>query len=484
MKYEFDMLVIGGGAAGLTAAGMSAVLGAKTALVEARKLGGDCTWFGCIPSKTLLRAATIAHQMRIAGRFGLTPTPVVHDFSRVMDHVHSIRDHIYAHADAPPNFEKLGVEVIPGSAHFLGPHEIEIDANGGSRRLTSRYFVLSTGSSPRMPQFETDHSLPVLTNETIFELDRLPQRLVALGAGPVGVEIAQAFQRLGSSVTVVAHGDGILGRDDRELTAMLMEHLRGEGIQFVLNTEIVRVERGAVHTTTGARVEADALLVAVGRTPNIETLRLDAAAVRTNGKGIVINGRCQSSAKHIYACGDVAGPHLFTHMAEHMAKVAAANAILHVPLKIDERHVTWTTFTDPELAHVGGSEPDIQRSRAAYSVYHFPFAELDRAVTDSETTGMVKVFANRWGRILGVSILGAHAGELIGEYAVAMRNGITLGKLSSTIHPYPTYGLANRRAADQFFMAKLTPGMVRWFQRLFRLHGDIRGITALNGPAR
>ncbi len=479
MKYDFDMLVIGGGAAGLTAAGMSAVLGAKTALVEVRKLGGDCTWYGCIPSKSLLRTASVAHQMRTAGRFGLTPANVEHDFTRVMDRVHSIREHIYAGADAPPNFERLGVEVIPGRARFLGPHAVEIEANSETRRLTSRYFVVATGSSPRMPQLETDGTVPQLTNETIFELDRLPKRLLVLGAGPAGLEMAQAFQRLGSSVIVATHGGGILGRDDPDLAATLMGHLQSEGIRFLFDTEIVRLQAGAAQTASGVRIEADALLAAVGRRPNLESLHLQAAGVQTNDRGIVVNQRCRSSAKHIYACGDIAGRHLFTHMAEHMAKIAVTNAILHIPSRMDERHVTWTTFTDPELARVGAIEAEMKRNGTACSVYRFPFSQLDRAITDSETTGMVKVLATRWGRILGVSILGAHAGEMIGEYALAMRNGVTLGKMSSTIHPYPTYGLGNRRAADQFLMAKLTPGMVRWLQRIFGLHGDVRGVTAL-----
>jgi pyruvate/2-oxoglutarate dehydrogenase complex dihydrolipoamide dehydrogenase (E3) component len=483
MKYDFDMLVIGGGAAGLTAAGMSAVLGAKTALVEARKLGGDCTWFGCIPSKSLLKAATVAHQMRTAGRFGLTPANVEHDFARVMDRVRSIRNHIYSEADAPPNFERLGVEVIAGRALFLGPHAVEIDADGGTRTLTSRYFVVATGSSPRLPRFETDGTVPVLTNETIFELNRLPKRLLVLGAGPIGLEMAQAFQRLGSSVTLATHGSVILGRDDRELTATLLEHLRGEGIRFLFDTQIAGLQAGAALTADAARIEADALLAAVGRRPNLGSLHLEAAGVQTNERGIMVNRRCQSSVKHIYACGDVAGRHLFTHMAEHMAKVAVTNAILRVPSQTDERHVTWTTFTDPELAQVGTSETELKREGTAFSVYRFPFAQLDRAVTDSEATGMVKVLANRRGRVLGVSILGAHAGEMIGEYALAMRNGVTLGSLSATIHPYPTYVLGNRRAADQFMMARLTPGMVRWLQRLFGLRGDLRGVTALKGMA-
>ncbi len=483
MKYDLDMLVIGGGAAGLTAAGMSAVLGAKTALVEARRLGGDCTWYGCIPSKSLLRAAAIAHQMRTAGRFGLTPANVGHDFARVMERVHSVREHVYADADAPPNLERLGAEVIPGRARFVGPHAVEIDANGGTRTLSSRYFIVATGSSPRLPAFDTDGTVPVLTNEAIFELDRLPEHMLVLGAGPVGIEMAQAFQRLGSSVTLVTRGGGILGRDDRELAATLLEHLRGEGIRFLLDTRIVRIQSGGAQTANGARVAADALLVAAGRRPNLERLGLESAGVETNDRGIVVNHRCQSSTRHIYACGDVAGRHLFTHMAEHMAKTAVTNAILRIPSKVDERHVTWTTFTDPELARVGASEAELDRSRTGYSVYRFPFSHLDRAITDSETTGLIKVLASRWGRILGVSILGSHAGEMIGEYALAMRHGVSLSKVSATIHPYPTYVLGNRRAADQFMLAKLTPGMVRWLRRLLGLRGGVRGAAVLKEMA-
>jgi pyruvate/2-oxoglutarate dehydrogenase complex dihydrolipoamide dehydrogenase (E3) component len=215
----------------------------------------------------------------------------------------------------------------------------------------------------------------------------------------------------------------------------------------------------------------------------MDSLNLEAAGVRTNNKGVIVDSRCRSSAKHIYACGDVAGRYLFTHFAEHMAKVAVTNAILHVPARLDERHITWSTFSDPELAHVGRSEEELKRDKVEYSVYRFPFAQLDRAITDSETTGLVKVLASRWGRIFGVSILGAHAGEMIGEYALAMRSGVKLDKVSATIHPYPTYVLGNRRAADLYMMAKLSPWMVRGLQRLFGLRGDLRGVTALKGAA-
>jgi pyruvate/2-oxoglutarate dehydrogenase complex dihydrolipoamide dehydrogenase (E3) component len=480
MSYDYDMVVIGGGAAGLTAAGMSAVLGARTALVEAQKLGGDCTWHGCVPSKTLLHAAKIAHRMRTADRYGLTPAAPAHDFARVMEHVRSIRQHIYDEADAPPHFEKLGVEVVAGRAAFLDAHTLAIHGAGAQpARLTSRKFIVATGSAPRTPRVAGIESVEVLNNESVFELTRLPGRLLVMGAGPIGIEMAQAFRRLGSEVTVVDHAGGILGRDDPELTAILLDSLRAEGIRFLLGDEVTRVEPGAAYTKTGQRVEADAILAAVGRSPTLDGLNLSAAGVRVNERGIVVDRRCRSSARHIYACGDVAGRHLFTHMAEHMAKVAVMNAILHVPFSLDERHVTWCTFTDPELAHVGSSEAELQRDGVKYTIYRFPFTQLDRAITESETTGLVKVLAGRWGRILGVSILGAHAGEMIGEYALAMRNGVRLDKISSTIHPYPTYGLGNRRAADLFMIDKLSPGLVRWLQRLFRLRGGAGGIAAL-----
>jgi pyruvate/2-oxoglutarate dehydrogenase complex dihydrolipoamide dehydrogenase (E3) component len=469
MGYDFDMIAIGAGAAGLTAAGMAAVLGAKTALVEAGRLGGDCTWHGCIPSKSLLKAAKVAREMRTAGRYGLEPAAPEHDFARVIERVREIRRHVYEEADAPPHFERLGVEVIEGRARFAGEHTVEI----GGRRVTSRYFVVATGSSPQVPPGD------VLTNETLFEIDRLPGRLVVLGSGPVGIEMAQAFRRLGSEVTVVSRSAGILSRDDEELTAILLGRLRDEGIRFAFGAGVARVEGGVVHTRDGGSFAGDAVLAALGRRPNVDGLHLDAAGVAVNEKGIAVDRRCRTSAGHIYACGDVAGRHLFTHYAEHMAKVAVTNAILRIPARLDESRVPWTTFTDPELAHVGATAAELARQGVQHSVYRFPFAQLDRAVAESATEGMVKVAATRWGRVLGASILGANAGEMIAEYALAMRTGIRLDAISSTLHPYPTYALGNRRAADLYLMSKLSPGMVRWLQRIFRLRGGLEGVRAL-----
>jgi len=433
------MIVIGGGAAGLTAAGMSSLLGAKTALIERHRLGGDCTWTGCIPSKSLIHASKI-------------PTP---DFVSVMERVRTIRRRVYEEADSPPNMERLGVEVIPDEARFTDSHTVEL-ASG--RRLTSRYFVIATGSRPRT----LAAPVPVYTNETIFEINALPARLAVIGAGPVGIELAQAFRRLGSEVTVIGSSTSILPRDDAELTAILRSTLESEGIRFQL---------GQTLDDDLSATEADAVLAAIGREPVTDGLQLEKAAIAFDPDGIRIDRHCRTSRRHIYAVGDVTGRFLFTHMAEHMAKVAVTNAILHWPRKLDSAHVAWCTFTDPELAHVGASEDDLKKDRTRFDVYRFPFSRLDRALTDDATTGMVKIMAAPTGRILGASILGARAGELISEVALAMKHEVGLGQFADTIHPYPTYSLAVRRAAEEWQLRRLTRRSVGLLQTVFRYRG-------------
>lgn len=472
MAYEYDMIVIGGGAAGLVASGMSALLGAKTALIEEHRLGGDCTWTGCIPSKALLRAASVAHQIRTADRYGLFSSSPQFDFSRVMQHVRCIRGHVYQEADAPPNLEKLGVIFIPGRARFIDPHTVELkSAASQTTRLSSRYFVIATGSRPRMPDFEA----PLLNNENIFELEKQPRRLLVLGAGPVGIEMAQAFRRLGSEVTVVAPGKGILEKDEPELTGSLQQALAHEGVLFRLGHKVKQAvpRNGAISAMfdDGTTVSFDAVLAAIGRQPIVEGLGLEAAGVVMEETGIRIDRRCRTSQKHIYAAGDVAGRFLFTHMAEHMSKVAVTNAILHLPMSLDEDHVAWCTFTQPELARVGASEDEVRKRGLKYSVYRFPFTKLDRAITESETTGLVKVIARSGGRILGVSILGANAGEMIAEWAVAMKKGLKVKHVADTIHPYPTYVLGNRRAADQWYTRQLNSPLLDMLGVLFCYRG-------------
>jgi len=484
MPMDFDMVVIGGGAAGLTAAGLSASLGAKTALIEEHRLGGDCTWTGCVPSKALLKAAGIAQSIRTANRYGMDASEPQFDFSRVMERVHEIQAAIYEEADAPHVYEKLGIEVIEGKAQFTSPRQVEVLGPGGGRRqFSSRFFVIATGGRPVLPPIEGLAVTPCLTSETIFSISKLPSKMIVLGAGPVGIEMSQAFRRMGSEVAVLDSERCILRRDDHELSELLRQHLAGEGIRFLLGSEVRRIEhlRGTIRVTRQQvsspaenAAEGDALLVATGRQPNIDGLGLEAAGVQASRGGIAVDRHCRTSAENIFACGDVTGLYQFTHMSEHMAKVAVTNALIRFKTSMDVSNVPWCTYTDPELAHVGASENELKNRKQRYAVYRFPFSKIDRAITDRETTGMVKVFARKLnGRIYGASILGAHAGDMIGEFALAMRNKVTLRNMADTIHPYPTYALGNRRAADQWYVRKQSRMFVRLLKLIFRYHGQL-----------
>ena len=477
----YDLIVIGGGAAGLTASGVAANLGANTLLVEADKLGGDCTWTGCVPSKALLKSAKVAHDMRNASDFGIASQPVEVDFQKVMDRVRNLREEVYEEDDHPRHFEAMGIDVVQGRAQFVDETTIDIQTKNESARVTGRYFVIAAGGSAFIPPIDGLENVPYLTNHILFELNERPERLAIVGAGPIGTEMAQAFTRLGSQVTVFETQDHILHHDNRELSDLLKAALADEGVTYRCNHRVTRVDQidGAIHiqaATDGGSttVEADALLLATGRRPNLDGLDLDAAGIEYTKRGITVNDRCRTNQRHIYAAGDITGRYQFTHMSEHMAKIAVTNAIMKVPMKIDTEHVPWVTFTDPELAHVGATEAALEAQGTSFQTYRFPYSKVDRAVTEGETTGLIKVFAKRWnGKILGASVLGAHAGELICEYAVAMRNGVTLRSLSDTIHPYPSYGLAARRAADQWYAQKQSTTLTKVLQTLFGYSGPV-----------
>ncbi|MEJ2008347.1 MAG: FAD-dependent oxidoreductase [Acidobacteriota bacterium] len=484
MATDFDMIVIGGGAAGLTAAGISASLGAKTALVEERKLGGDCTWTGCVPSKALLKAAGIAHGIRTAARYGFHSLEPQFDFSRLMERIHGIQNSIYEEADAPPVYETMGIEVVEGKAEFVNRKQIQVVVSGGGKRqMTSRFFVIATGGRPAIPPIDGLADISCLTSESIFSISELPRRMIVIGAGPIGIEMAQAFRRFGSEISVLDVQRHILPRDDAELTEILKQRLAEEGIRFVLGSEIrkvagnggtIRVTFRSAASPAEETVEGDALLVATGRRPNTDGMNLNAAGVRAGRSGITVDRHCRTSVKNIFACGDVTGLYQFTHMSEHMAKVAVTTALLHVPMSIDRSNVPWCTYTDPELAHVGASDSELKSLGQRFEVYRFPFTKIDRALTDSETTGLVKVLARKFdGRIYGASILGAHAGEMISEFGLAMRNKVTLRNMADTIHPYPTYGLGNRRAADQWYVRKQSRNFVRLLQKIFGYRGQL-----------
>lgn len=485
MKYEYDLLVIGGGAAGLTAAGMGANFGAKTLMVEANRLGGDCTWTGCVPSKTLLHASKMAHTAKQAEEFGqVTEKPI--DFSSVMEHVRNKRQEVYEEADDPDIYRDMGINVRFGRARFVDPHTVAIEKDGITKDVTSRHIIIATGSRAMVPPIPGLDEVSFYTNETIFELDKQPGHLGIIGAGPIGMEMAQSFQRLGSQVTVFDMLPRILSNDDEELAEMLQSSLESEGVEFNFSASINKVSQdddGSIQISFEINGEkqkwsGDALLVAAGRAANYKNLDLDKAGIDHGRKGITIDDHCRTNHRHIYAVGDVTGRYQFTHMSEHMAKVAASNALLKIPMKIDSKHVPWSTYTDPELAHVGATEKQLQDEGTSYEVYRFPYDKVDRALTDDATDGLIKIFAKKWnGKILGATIYGKQAGDLIGEYALAMRNGVTLRNIADTIHPYPTYGLGLRRAADQWYIKNQSEWQIKLIKKVFGYRGTVPDLS-------
>ena len=488
MKYDYDLLVIGGGAAGLTAAGMGANFGAKTLMIEADKLGGDCTWHGCIPSKTLLHTSKVAHQLTEAKKFGYKGEGDL-DFSTIMEHIRDTRQEVYEDADDPEIFRDMGVDIAFGRASFVDEHTVAISMDEGEEIRSARFIVIATGSKTMIPPIDGLDGVTYHTNETIFELEEQPEQLAIIGAGPIGIEMAQAFQRLGTQVTVFDMQDRILSNDDPELADMLYDHLRNEGVEFKLGSQINSVSQdNENHIVISGTIDdepfkhtADTLLIATGRAANYQSLRLDNADINYTQKGITVNDRCRTNHRHIYAAGDVTGCYQFTHMSEHMAKVAVTNALLKVPMKIDHKHITWTTFTDPELAHVGATEKELQQENISYKTYRFPYDKIDRAITDGATEGLIKIFAKKMsGKILGATILGKQGGDLISEYAVAMRNGVTLRQIADTIHPYPSYGLGARRAADQWYVQSQSTWIIKLIKWVFGYRGEVPDLSEEN----
>lgn len=484
MKYDYDLLVIGGGAGGLTAAGMGANFGAKTLMVETEKLGGDCTWHGCIPSKTLLHLSKVAQKVREAEKFGYRKSQGM-DFMTVMEHVRSKRKEVYEEADDPEIFRRMGVDIAFGEALFVDDHTVRIIMDEENRRVSSRYIIIATGSKAMVPPIKGIQEVSYHTNETIFELEKQPVNLAIIGAGPIGIEMAQAFQRLGTQVTVFDMLPRILSNDDEELAGMLRDYLANEGVEFKLPADVKKLSEtsdGNIRIETEGKGtpsvwEGSELLIASGRTANYEGLQLESAGIYYQDNGIIVDDKCRTNKKHIYAVGDVTGRYQFTHMSEHMAKVAVTNALLKIPKKIDQKHVPWSTYTDPELAHVGATEEELHDNDISYKTYRFPYDKIDRAITES-TEGLIKVFAREWnGKILGATICGKQAGDLIGEYALAMRNGVTLRNIADTIHPYPTYGLGVRRAADQWYIQSQATWMVKLIKWIFGYRGTVPDLS-------
>lgn len=486
MKYDFDAVVIGGGSAGLTTSGIAANFGAKTIMIERDRLGGDCTWKGCVPSKTLIKAASVVHHMRQGEKYGLGIDAGKIDTAGVMKHVDMIRREIYEDADRPEIFEDMGIEVVFGSAAFSDDHTVDITAEDGTiRTITGRYIFICSGARAFVPPIPGLEDVEYLTNESLFEIDNLPARMVVVGGGPIGSEMAQSFQRLGTDVYLLDMAPGILMNDDPELSSILKEKMEQDGVSFYLGAAVKRFEKSGdsvkvFFESDGKEdsVSGDQVLLATGRRANMDTLNLDAAGVAYDKLGVTINDKCRTNRSHIYAVGDVTGRYQFTHMSEHMAKVATSNALIKIPLKIDKKHVPWVTYTEPEVGQVGATEKQLKEQGIKFETYRFPFSKIDRAVTDGVPEGLIKVYAKKWsGKILGASIAGAHAGEMISQYALAMRNGVSMRDFADTIHPYPSYGLGARRAADQWYIKNQSASLVKWIKRIFRYRGEIPDYT-------
>ncbi len=473
-RPEFDIAVIGGGSGGLVVAAGAAALGARVALVEKHKLGGDCLWYGCVPSKTLIKSARIAWQMRHADRWSLTPSDPHPDLARVMERVREVIRGIEP-ADSPERFRGLGVDVIFGAGTFVAPDIVAVDG----RRLTARTFVIATGSRPTVPRLPGVETTPYLTNETVFDLTEPVPALIVIGAGPIGSEMAQAFRRLGSEVTVVDVAPQILPREDADVADPVLKQMTAEGVRFSLGAAILAFEgrKGDVRVTVRTRdgvpkvLTGTHLLLAAGRTTNIDALGLDAAKVSVDNGRIVLVEGLRTTNPSIYVVGDAAGGQLFTHLAEHHAGIVLRNAIFRMKWAKPSPVVPWCTFTDPELARVGLSETEAKRSGSAYKVYRFPFADIDRARAEGETAGLAKIVTNHRGKLLGAAIVGPHAGELIAEFGFALSHGMRARDLSDVIHAYPTLAQINRRVADLRMKERLTPTSRRWLQRLFGLRG-------------
>jgi pyruvate/2-oxoglutarate dehydrogenase complex dihydrolipoamide dehydrogenase (E3) component len=466
---DADLCVIGAGSGGLSVAAGASQLGMKVVLIERGRMGGDCLNYGCVPSKALLAAAKRVKAARANGAFGLGDAPPAVDFPAVMRHVHEVIAAI-APQDSVERFEGMGVQVIPATARFAGPREVA----AGEHLVRARRIVIATGSAPSVPPIPGLDAVPFLTNETVFENKDLPRHLIVIGGGPIGLEMAQAHRLLGAEVTVL-EAAGVLAKDDPELARLLVERLRGDGVVIEAGIAIRRVERDgadiAVVLAEGGgerRIAGSHLLVATGRRANLARLELDKAGIATTESGaLVVDRRLRTTNRRVYAVGDAAGGPQFTHIAGYHAGIVIRNALFRLPAKVDYRALPWVTYTDPELAQVGMTESQAMKAFPAdVRVLRWPFHDNDRAQAERETHGLVKVLARGNGRVLGASIVGAHAGELIQSWGLAITGGLKLGTMAGFIAPYPTLGEASKRAAGSFFTPKLFSDRTRKLVRL------------------
>jgi pyruvate/2-oxoglutarate dehydrogenase complex dihydrolipoamide dehydrogenase (E3) component/uncharacterized membrane protein YdjX (TVP38/TMEM64 family) len=469
-RFDRNLVVIGAGAAGLVAASTAVSLRAKVTLVEQGAMGGDCLNTGCVPSKAMIRSARVLSLTRRAAEFGLEPVDPRADFGKVMDRVRQVIGEIAPH-DSVERYTGLGVEVLQGRARLVSPWEVAIASESGERRLTTRSLVIATGARPKVPEIPGLAAIQYLTSESVWNLQVRPERLVVLGGGPVGCELAQCFVRLGSRVTLVEALPQLLGREDADVADMLAQALRADGVDLRLGQRAVAVEAAdKVLAIEGegqqSRLPFDALLLALGREPRLAGLGLEELGLELDASALC-DERLQTRFPNIYVCGDAAGSFQFTHVAGHQAWHAAFNALLGDwwKLRVDYGLIPWATFCDPEVARVGLNEREARSKGIACEVTRLPMAEVDRAVAEGENQGFIKVLTPPGSdRILGASIVGPHAGDLITEFTLAMRHGLGLRKLLATIHVYPSYAGAVQQVAAQWRRDHAPRLALRWLE--------------------
>lgn len=459
---RYNLVVVGAGTAGLVAAAGAAGLGAKVALVERHLMGGDCLNVGCVPSKALIRAGRAAADTRRAGHYGVRGAePISVDFAAVMERMRRLRAAISPH-DSAHRFRGLGVDVYLGEAAFTGPDTLD----AGGRTIRFHRAILATGTRPAVPSIPGLADAGYLTNETVFSLTERPARLAVLGAGPIGCELAQAFARFGSEVTLLEAAPRILGREDPEAAAIVERALVSDGVRVRCGAVVEHVRRDGDGLTIALTspdadpkiVRADSVLVGAGRAPNIEGLGLERAGVRYEANGVVVDDRLRTTNPRIFAAGDIASPFRFTHMADAMARIALQNALFLGRARMSALTVPWCTYTDPELAHVGLTEAEAAEKGLALTTFLQPLTTVDRAILDGDDEGFVKVHVRKGtDRILGATIVARHAGDLISEITLAMVGGLGLKDIARTIHPYPTQAAAIKTLGDAFNRTRLTP---------------------------
>jgi len=481
--FDYNLLVIGGGSAGLVSAYIAAAVKAKVALIEKHKMGGDCLNTGCVPSKALVRSARAADTLRHANRYGLESVPVKGSFNNIMNRVREVIAKVEPH-DSPERYRKLGVDCIAGEASFVSPWELEVRHNDGrTERLTARSIVVATGGKPAVPPIPGLEDMEPLTSDNLWQLEELPERLLVLGGGPIGSELAHAFARLGSQVTQVEMGERLLAKEDADVSELVLKQFRADGVDVRLKHSAAefRIEEGekvayCKHEGERVRIPFDQVLVAVGRAANTAGLNLERIGVETLPNGTVpVEEDMSLRYPNVFACGDVAGPYQFTHAAAHQAWYAAVNGLFGQfrRFKVDYRVMPWVTFTSPEVARVGLSETEAKEKGVAYEVTRYGLDDLDRAIAESEDNGFIKVLtAPGKDKILGAVVVGTHAGEILAEFTLAMKHGLGLNKILGTIHPYPTWNESAKYAAGEWKRSHAPEGILKLLEKL---HGWRRG---------